>query len=42
MLINHPGKYTDFKRVFIKYLLKIMHIYQQEINNKIFYLPAHE
>jgi len=32
MIINYRGKYTEFKLFFLKYLLKIMHIFKQEIN----------
>jgi len=33
MIINYSGKYTDFKWLFHKCMLKIMHIFHQEINN---------
>ena len=33
MIITYRGKYTDLKRFFSKYLLKLMHIFHQEINN---------
>ncbi len=34
MIINYPGKYTYLKRFFReKLLMKIMHIFKQEINN---------
>jgi hypothetical protein len=34
MIINYPHKYTYLKRFFIKYMLKIIHNFHQEINNK--------
>jgi hypothetical protein len=34
MIINYPRKYTDFNRLFLNYLLKIMHSFHQEINNR--------
>ena len=37
MIINYRGKYTEFKLFFLKYLLKIMHIFHQEIN--IYFVP---
>jgi hypothetical protein len=38
MIINYPGKYNNLKRFFRKYLLKLIHSYQQEINipNRLF------
>jgi hypothetical protein len=35
MIINYRDKYTDFKLFFLKKMLKIMHIFQQEINTKM-------
>jgi hypothetical protein len=35
MIINYRDKYTDFKLFFLKKMLKIMHIFNQEINTKI-------
>lgn len=32
MTINHPGKYSDFKRVFYITPNKIMHIFHEVIN----------
>ena len=34
MIINYRDKYTDFKLFFLKKMLKIMHIFNQEINTK--------
>jgi hypothetical protein len=34
MIINYPCKYKDFKRVLLYKLIKIMHIFHQEINTK--------
>lgn len=40
MIINYPGKYTDLKRLFNYHSSKLMHIYQQEINNQDIYYTA--
>ena len=34
MIINYPAKYTDLKRFFLQILIKILHIFHQEINMK--------
>jgi len=34
MIINYQDKYTDFKLLFLKKMLKIIHIFQQKINRK--------
>jgi hypothetical protein len=34
MIINYPGKYSDLKRFFLKNQIKIMHNFDQEINNE--------
>jgi len=34
MIINYRYKYTEIKLFFLKYLLKIMHIFHQKINWK--------
>ena len=36
MIINYWNKYTDFKLFFLKKMLKIIHIFHQEINKKIY------
>ena len=34
MIINYNCKYTDFKLFFVKKNIKLIHIFDQEINNK--------
>jgi hypothetical protein len=34
MIINYCCKYTDFKLFFLNKMLKIIHIFNQEINTK--------